>query len=83
MKKKTHPKYYKEVQVSCTCGASFKTGATVPEIKASICSECHPFFTGKSKFIDTKGRLERFQEKREKAKKNPVVKKVRKKKKKK
>ncbi len=83
MKKKVHPKYYDQVKVSCACGASFETGATVSEIKVGVCSACHPFFTGKSKFIDAKGRLERFEEKRAKAKKNPVVKKVRKKKKKK
>ncbi|MBL7078549.1 50S ribosomal protein L31 [Candidatus Shapirobacteria bacterium] len=81
MKKKAHPKYYNEVKIACACGASFVGGATVSEIKVGICSQCHPFFTGKSRFIDTKGRLERFQEKRAKAKQNPLKKKIRKKKK--
>ncbi len=82
MKKKTHPEYHEQTKVNCACGASFTSGATVSEIKVQICSACHPFFTGKSRFIDTKGRLERFQEKREKAKQNPLKKKIRKRKKK-
>ncbi|MFH1601608.1 MAG: 50S ribosomal protein L31 [Candidatus Shapirobacteria bacterium] len=74
MKKNIHPKYYDQAKVSCACGASFTTGATASELKIEICSSCHPFFTGKSRFIDTKGRLERFQEKRAKALKNKKAK---------
>ncbi|MEE8411198.1 MAG: 50S ribosomal protein L31 [Acidobacteriota bacterium] len=60
MKKDLHPKYY-EIEVTCACGNSFKTGSTLPEMKVEICSACHPFFTGKQKLIDTAGRVERFQ----------------------
>jgi large subunit ribosomal protein L31 len=62
MKAKIHPKYH-EAQVTCACGNSFKTGATVPAIKVDICSACHPFYTGKQKFVDAAGRVERFQKK--------------------
>jgi large subunit ribosomal protein L31 len=62
MKKDIHPNYV-ETQVTCACGASFKTRSTVPVLKVDICSECHPFYTGKQKFVDTAGRVERFQKK--------------------
>ncbi len=60
MKPEIHPKYFNDASVSCVCGNTFKTGATVPEIKVEICSECHPFYTGKQKMLDTEGRVERF-----------------------
>jgi large subunit ribosomal protein L31 len=60
MKKDLHPEYY-EIEVTCACGNSFKTGSTLPEMKVEICSACHPFFTGKQKLIDSAGRVERFQ----------------------
>lgn len=59
MKKKIHPKYDK-VTVHCGCGNTFETRSTVSEIHAEICSMCHPFYTGKQKFIDATGRIERF-----------------------
>ena len=60
MKADTHPEY-KEINVSCTCGNSFKTRSTMPdELHIEICSECHPFFTGKQKLVDTAGRVDRF-----------------------
>ena len=62
MKKDIHPEYV-ESAVTCACGASFKTRATVAAIRVDICSACHPFYTGKQKFVDTTGRLERFQKK--------------------
>ena len=62
MKKGIHPKYF-EVDVSCACGNSFKTRSTKKELKVEICSNCHPFYTGKQKFIDTAGRIEKFQRK--------------------
>ncbi|PJA27253.1 MAG: 50S ribosomal protein L31 [candidate division Zixibacteria bacterium CG_4_9_14_3_um_filter_46_8] len=65
MKEKIHPKY-SEVTVVCACGNKFKTRSTVKEIKVDICSECHPFFTGKQKLVDTAGRVERFKRKYEK-----------------
>lgn len=60
MKEKIHPQY-QEVTVHCSCGASWKTGSTMKELRLEICSNCHPFFTGKAKLIDTAGRVERFQ----------------------
>ncbi len=62
MKKGIHPKYV-EATVTCGCGASFKTRSTLKEIKVEICSMCHPFYTGKQKFVDTAGRVEKFQKK--------------------
>lgn len=59
MKKGIHPKYGKAV-VRCACGETFETGSTVKELRVEICSKCHPFFTGKQKFVDTGGRVERF-----------------------
>jgi len=62
MKKKIHPKYVETV-VTCGCGETFKTRSTQKEIQVEICSKCHPFYTGKQKFVDTTGRLEKFQRK--------------------
>ncbi len=59
MKKKIHPKYV-EATVTCGCGATFKTRSTKEKILVGICSKCHPFFTGKQKFVDTAGRVEKF-----------------------
>jgi len=67
MKTKLHPKYYPEAKVTCACGNTFTTGATQPEIKVEICSNCHPFYTGQMKYIDTAGRVEAFRTKRDKA----------------
>ena len=60
MKDKIHPKYYKDAQVVCACGNSFTVGATKKLMKVEVCSQCHPFFTGERKMMDTAGRLERF-----------------------
>ena len=62
MKKDIHPKYGK-VTVHCGCGNTFETRSTAKEIHAEICSVCHPFYTGKQKYLDTAGRIERFQKK--------------------
>jgi large subunit ribosomal protein L31 len=62
MKKDIHPEYHRVV-VRCGCGNSFETRSTVKEIHAEICSVCHPFYTGKQKFVDTAGRIERFEKK--------------------
>lgn len=59
MKTDVHPKYV-TCTVTCGCGASFKTRATVPVINVEICSSCHPFYTGKQKFVDAAGRVEKF-----------------------
>ncbi len=60
MKKDIHPKSHK-VTVQCVCGNNFETTSTTQRIDADICSGCHPFFTGTQKFIDTAGRIEKFQ----------------------
>ncbi len=60
MKTEIHPKYYPEARVVCSCGNTFTTGATKPEIRVEICSACHPFFTGEQRIVDTEGRVERL-----------------------
>ena len=62
MKDKIHPKY-EEATVTCGCGNKFTTRSTKKNITVEICSACHPFFTGKMKFMDTTGRVEKFQRK--------------------
>jgi len=62
MKKDIHPAYY-ETKVTCGCGNSFQTRSTLKELKVEICSKCHPFYTGKQRFVDTAGRVEKFQRK--------------------
>ncbi len=62
MKEGIHPKYV-ETKVTCGCGNTFMTRSTKPELKVDICSACHPFYTGKLKYVDTAGRIERFQSK--------------------
>ncbi len=74
MKKNIHPKWYPEAQVTCACGNKFTVGAAVPEINVEVCSHCHPFYTGKMKFIDTAGRVDIFETKRAKAKKKVLSK---------
>ena len=65
MKTGIHPDYV-ECQVHCSCGNEFTTRSTVPSLRVELCSECHPFFTGKQKLVDTGGRVERFQRRLEK-----------------
>ncbi len=62
MKIDTHPEYT-ESKVTCACGASFATRSTTGDIQVDICSNCHPFYTGRQKLIDTAGRVEKFQRK--------------------
>ena len=62
MQNDIHPNYV-ETKVTCSCGASFDTRSTVNELKIDICSACHPFYTGTMKFIDSAGRVEKFQKK--------------------
>jgi len=68
MKSGIHPKYHKTT-VRCACGSEFETGSTVEDIHIEICSQCHPFFTGKQKLVDSAGRIERFKQKYAKYKK--------------
>ena len=60
MKTGIHPEYV-ECSVRCSCGNTFTTRSTVGELRVELCSECHPFYTGKQKLVDTGGRVERFQ----------------------
>ena len=60
MKTKGHPKWYPEAHVTCACGAQFTTGSTTPKIAVEVCSACHPLWTGQQKFLDTAGRVEKF-----------------------
>ena len=62
MQKGIHPDYV-ETTVTCGCGNTFKTRSTRKELKVDICNECHPFYTGKLKYVDTAGRIEKFQNK--------------------
>ena len=66
MKAGIHPNYV-ESHVRCSCGNEFTTRSTVPELHVELCSECHPFYTGKQKLMDTGGRVERFQRRLERA----------------
>ncbi|PIR05192.1 MAG: 50S ribosomal protein L31 [Candidatus Liptonbacteria bacterium CG11_big_fil_rev_8_21_14_0_20_35_14] len=70
MKKDIHPNYHKEAKVRCVCGHEFIMGAVQPEIKVEICSNCHPFYTGKEKIIDSAGRIEKFKSRTIKAQSN-------------
>lgn len=64
MKETIHPRYG-ETTITCACGNVIKAGSTKSDIRVEICSQCHPFFTGKQKLIDTAGRIERFRKKYE------------------
>ena len=63
MKADIHPQFHKDCTVTCVCGNTFTTGSVKKEIKVDICSNCHPFFTGKQKLLDTEGRVDRFRKK--------------------
>ena len=60
MKKDIHPKYDLKTKATCACGAIFEVGSTMPSISMEICSQCHPFYTGNDKVLDTTGRIDRF-----------------------
>lgn len=66
MKKGIHPKYHDDAKIICYCGAEMKTGSTQKEMHVEICSQCHPFYTGKKKVMDTAGRVDRFKKMTEK-----------------
>lgn len=68
MKKDIHPEYF-DCVVTCSCGNKFETRSTKKELHVEICSNCHPFFTGKQKLVDSGGRVDRFQKRLNKAKK--------------
>ena len=76
MKSDIHPPYYPTAKVSCACGAVFAVGSTQPELKVEICGDCHPFYTGTEKIVDTAGRVERFKAKIAKTAAKPKAKKA-------
>jgi large subunit ribosomal protein L31 len=60
VKSDTHPTYYPEAKVTCSCGQTWPAGSTKSEIRVELCSNCHPFFTGEQRIVDTEGRVERL-----------------------
>lgn len=64
MKAQIHPKWY-QAEVKCACGNTFTLGSTMPEITLDVCSNCHPFFTGQMKYVDTAGRVDAFKARRQ------------------
>ena len=60
MKSGIHPEYHKEAKVVCSCGSTYVTGSTKPELRVELCSQCHPFYTGEQRIVDTEGRVERM-----------------------
>jgi large subunit ribosomal protein L31 len=66
MKATIHPKYFDNCAVTCACGNKFTTGSTMEKIDVEVCNKCHPFFTGQHKFVDIKGRIDKFKEKQAK-----------------
>jgi large subunit ribosomal protein L31 len=60
VKEAIHPKWYPETKVVCACGNTWTTGSTVPEIRTDVCSNCHPFYTGEQRIVDTEGQVDRF-----------------------
>ncbi len=69
MKKDIHPKYNIDSKVTCACGASFSVGSVMDKIQVEICSQCHPFYTGNEKVLDTAGRVDKFKKRLAKASK--------------
>lgn len=66
MKSDIHPKYFPKASVKCACGHKWNTGSTMEEINLGICSNCHPFYTGQEKIVDTRGRVDKFKKRLEK-----------------
>jgi len=64
-----HPKFNEDVIVTCSCGKTFTTGSTTNSINVEVCSQCHPFYTGEQRFLDTKGTVDKFLKKESEAKK--------------
>jgi large subunit ribosomal protein L31 len=75
MKKKIHPTYYHNVKVTCSCGNTFVTGSTIQSITTELCSQCHPFYTGEQKIVDTANLVSKFEERRKRASKKVLSKK--------
>ena len=60
MKTGIHPQYHANAVVTCSCGSTFTTGSTKPELRVELCNRCHPFYTGEQRIVDTEGRVERL-----------------------
>ncbi len=71
MKANIHPTYFDDAKITCSCGNSFTTGATVAKVHVELCNKCHPFYTGTQKFIDAASRIDKFRKKIEIAKVTP------------
>ncbi len=67
MQQGIHPQYYSDAKVKCACGHTWTTGSTQPELNVEICSKCHPFYSGKEKILDTRGRVDKFRKRLEKS----------------
>jgi len=80
MKKGIHPTYFDAVKVTCSCGNSFKVGSTEKSLSVEVCSQCHPFYTGKQKLVDVAGRIDKFRKRLQDAEKAEQKKPTRKKK---
>ena len=78
MKDALHPTYHEKVAVTCSCGNEFTTGSTVEAIEVEVCSNCHPFYTGKQKLVDTAGRVDKFRKRLSEVKTSAPKKKARK-----
>lgn len=74
MKLNIHPQWYPEAKVTCACGNTFVVGATIPEITVEVCYNCHPYYTGQMKFLDTAGRVDAFKAREAKGAKNVLSK---------
>jgi large subunit ribosomal protein L31 len=66
MKKDIHPQYFKKATARCACGNTFTVGSTKESIEVEVCSQCHPFYTGKEKMVDTMGQVQKFRKRLEK-----------------
>lgn len=73
MKQAIHPQYFEQAQVVCVCGHKWTTGSTTEMIRVELCSNCHPFYTGEQKFVDSASRIQKFQTRTENAKKYQVI----------
>jgi len=78
MKKNIHPKYFAEADVTCACGNKFKIGSTQEKVEVEICGDCHPFYTGNEKVMDTAGRVDKFKKRMAAKTEKPKVKKAKK-----
>jgi large subunit ribosomal protein L31 len=72
LKPSIHPKY-QEAQVTCACGATWTTRSTKPQLRTDVCSQCHPFFTGEQRIVDTAGQVERFMRRMQRSQERPAT----------